>query len=110
MASWIHLRVVGVTFEGRQDMLRELATKGYDHKAKIVREPDNKFDSNAVAVHVGDMQIGYLERGWWKTFVRGGPTRNRIIKVIKTEEEVAVRLLIPQSGEGTYGARVVIGT
>lgn len=42
-----HSKIVGVTFEGRQDIIARL---GGDEQLRFRREPDNQYDSNAVAV------------------------------------------------------------
>lgn len=57
-ADWFYTKVAGVTFEGRQDVLAELAA---EEPAALVREPDNAHDPNAIRVvdRVG-RQIGFL--------------------------------------------------
>lgn len=45
----ILVKVAGVTFEGRQGIISMLSGK---EPVRIVAEPDNKFDKNALAVHV----------------------------------------------------------
>lgn len=63
----VDLKVVGVTFtnedtgEKRADIIRELMNKNpEDIKIQLVREPDNKFDINAIKVLANDKQIGYI--------------------------------------------------
>lgn len=55
--------VVGVTFEGRQEIIRQLT--GYE-ACRIVPEPDNPYDKNALAVQVklSDeiVKIGYVAK------------------------------------------------
>lgn len=68
----VDLKVVGVTFrnegtgESRSTIIRELKAKYGDDvssiKIEIKREPDNKFDANAVMVLADGKQIGYLGR------------------------------------------------
>lgn len=68
----VDLKVVGVTFrnkgtgESRSAIIRELKEKYGDDvssiKVEIKREPDNKFDANAVMVLADGKQIGYLGR------------------------------------------------
>jgi single-stranded-DNA-specific exonuclease len=56
----IETRVVGVTFEGRQAVV-ELLTVG--ERVSLIRDPNNKFDPNAVKVVRWDrLQIGFLDR------------------------------------------------
>lgn len=45
----IYVKVAGVSFEGRQAYLEALLG---DEPVKIVPEPDNKYDANALAVHI----------------------------------------------------------
>lgn len=63
--------VVGVTFEGRQEvlgmMLERFTAKGTQFPAKLVLEDDNKFDQYAVKVQAelegyGFLDIGYVPR------------------------------------------------
>lgn len=69
MADVYNIAVAGVTFEGRQEALAEL------HKAQqagasittyLVREPDNKYDANAIKVLLecgdGPKHVGYVPR------------------------------------------------
>lgn len=42
-----HSKLVGVTFEGRQDLIKELSGS---EELRFRREPDNEYDKNAVAV------------------------------------------------------------
>lgn len=45
----LHIRVAGVTYEGRQEYLARLFG---NEPVRLIPEPENKFDSNALAVHV----------------------------------------------------------
>ena len=63
----VDLKVVGVTFtnedtgEKRADIIREMMEKNpQDIKVQLVREPENKFDTNAIKVLADDKQIGYI--------------------------------------------------
>lgn len=68
----VDLKVVGVTFsnEGtgrkRSEIIRELIAKYGDNTSDIAvelkREPDNKFDANAIMVVADGEQIGYLSK------------------------------------------------
>ncbi len=56
----IETRVVGVTYEGRQKTIADMEE---NEKILLVREPDNPFDCNAIAVkRVNGRCIGYLPR------------------------------------------------
>jgi single-stranded-DNA-specific exonuclease len=52
-------KVVGVSFEGRQNLVAGLAP---GDPLELVREPENPHDPNALAVHYGRLQLGYLRR------------------------------------------------
>ena len=63
--------VVGVTFEGRQEILDKFFKNTYkiggSYAVRLVREPDNKYDKNAVAVYLdlggSDFkQVGYISK------------------------------------------------
>ena len=63
----VDLKVVGVTFknedtgEKRADIIRELMNKKQDNiKIELVREPENKYDMNAIKVLADCKQIGYI--------------------------------------------------
>lgn len=66
--SNVDLKVVGVTFtnegtgEKRGEIIRELAgsKKPEDINITLVREPENKYDMNAIKVLADDRQIGYI--------------------------------------------------
>jgi single-stranded-DNA-specific exonuclease len=58
-ASHFHTKVVGVSFERRQDMLAGLS-EGLE--LSLERQPENPHDANAIAVKFGAMQIGFLKK------------------------------------------------
>ena len=74
----IIVHVVGTSFEGRQDLLLEASnycTSKFTPPAKLIREQDNKYDPDAVAVYIGvDFNkdkntwtfehVGYLPKGF----------------------------------------------
>lgn len=66
----VDLKVVGVTFtnedgEKRSDIIRELANQDIDSiDVQLVREPDNRYDMNAVKVLANDKQIGYIGKDY----------------------------------------------
>lgn len=57
-----HTKVAGVTFEGRQNIIKDLS-----NGTTIVfeRDPGNKYDPNAVKVLAEGKHIGFLPRGSW---------------------------------------------
>ncbi|HEY5348268.1 MAG TPA: HIRAN domain-containing protein [Candidatus Lustribacter sp.] len=52
-------KIVGVTFEGRQDLIAGLQPGA---QLELVRQPANAFDANAVAVHFGRLQLGFVRK------------------------------------------------
>lgn len=63
----VDLKVVGVTFtnedtkEKRADIIRELMdVDKASISIQLVREPENKYDINAIKVLANDKQIGYI--------------------------------------------------
>jgi single-stranded-DNA-specific exonuclease len=58
-APRFHTKIAGVSFEGRQDVIAGLRV-GAD--LELRREPKNPHDSNAIAVHYGNLQLGFFNR------------------------------------------------
>jgi len=54
-----YTKVVGVTFEGRQDVIGGLLPGA---PVELRREPDNPHDSNAIGVFFGALQTGFLRK------------------------------------------------
>jgi len=59
-ASSFFTKIVGVSFEGRQDHLHGLEA-GF--ALELRRQPDNPKDPNAIAVHYGAVQLGFIRAG-----------------------------------------------
>lgn len=60
-----YYKVVGVTFANpdgtsRQEIISKMQ-KG--NPVSLVREPNNLYDPNAIAVYFGEEQVGYIARG-----------------------------------------------
>ena len=66
MATQISLKVAGVTFEGRQLILKALYEAKAKPEVRLIQEPTNPYDSNAVKVEYnvsGDWKhVGYIEK------------------------------------------------
>lgn len=95
--------VVGVTFEGRQDILAELykiQEDGTELTGRLKREMENRYDSNAVAVEVEARQVGYIPKA----------LAAKLATRIDTEESidvVGVRIIKGEKDDRTvYGARI----
>lgn len=58
----VFIRVAGVTAEDRQEILKSLPYQT-EIKFKFVREPDNPFDKDAVAVYTEDnRKVGFVPK------------------------------------------------
>ncbi|MFW6026674.1 MAG: HIRAN domain-containing protein, partial [Candidatus Woesearchaeota archaeon] len=55
----LHTKVVGVTYENRQEYINLLSK---NQILNLVRQPDNKYDKNAIAVFDNDTQIGFIKK------------------------------------------------
>ncbi|MGA8474050.1 MAG: helicase-related protein [Candidatus Cybelea sp.] len=58
-APRFHTKIAGVSFEGRQDVIAGLRA---DAALELRREPNNPHDANAIAVHYGDLQLGFFNK------------------------------------------------
>jgi single-stranded-DNA-specific exonuclease len=58
-ASGFNTKVVGVSFEGRQDVVAGLEEGA---ALELRRQPDNAYDPNAIGVWFGALQLGFLKR------------------------------------------------
>jgi single-stranded-DNA-specific exonuclease len=58
-ASQFHTKVMGVSFEGRQDIIAGLRV---DTELVLERQPQNEFDPNAIAVRYGALQLGFVRK------------------------------------------------
>ncbi len=58
-ARRFNTKVVGVSFEGRQDAIAGLHEGA---ELELRRRPDNPYDANAVAVHFGALPLGFLRK------------------------------------------------
>lgn len=64
----VHTKIVGTTFEGRQDLLAECKLQGVT-ELRLVPDPHNRFDCNAIAIEANitdrndstqTVRLGYL--------------------------------------------------
>lgn len=58
----VDMKVVGVTFANEDGSSRKETILGMTTASPVdlIREPDNKYDKNAIKVITGDKQIGYI--------------------------------------------------
>ena len=99
----IKFRVVGVTFEGRQAVLKELDNVG---GAEIVLQADleNEYDENAVAVYAklggGLKQAGYVPR-------EGAPIVKKLLAHDGFEPEATMDW-VSKGSKNTFGMHITI--
>jgi hypothetical protein len=96
--------VVGVTFEGRQDLLAKLHSiqeKGDTVlTGQLKREAENPYDPNAVAVEVVTSQIGYIPKALAAKLAARIDSGESI-------DVVGVRIIMGSKDNRTvYGARI----
>jgi single-stranded-DNA-specific exonuclease len=58
-ATGFNTKVVGVSFEGRQDVVAGVRPGA---PLELRRQPDNAYDPNAIGVWLGALQLGFLKR------------------------------------------------
>ena len=68
MDGYGYLAVVGES--QYQPVLEQIAQRGRIHWAKLVPEPGNAFDTNAVMVEIDGQTVGYLSRGEARRYQR----------------------------------------
>ena len=85
MSNFLYFKVRGVTFEGRQEIIAKLAGS---EPARIVPEPTNPYDPNALAIHVataeGVKHIGYVPKenaAELAPFLEGEPLTGQIVAI-----------------------------
>ncbi len=61
IADWphFHTKIAGVSFEGRQDYIAGLRAGA---QLELHRQPENPHDRNAIAVHYGNLQLGFFNK------------------------------------------------
>lgn len=59
MTEPIFSKIAGVSFEGRQDLIKDL--KAGD-ELQVERDPKNEYDSHAVKILHNKIQIGFINR------------------------------------------------
>ncbi len=110
-ASAFNTKVVGVSFEGRQDVVAGVLP---GTALDLRRDPGNAYDPNAIGVWFGALQIGFLKReiaarlapnidGGERyraevTAITGGGTKAFGINIYVTRERVAARAALPSTG------------
>lgn len=113
LASY-HSKIVGVTFEGRQDVIATL--KG-NEPLRFRREPENEYDSNAVAIDVltkdgymGVDNMDTIETDAWLPIGYIARDKNQELAGVLTDGRFANIKLSEVTGGGdkAYGVNVYI--
>lgn len=102
-ATSFHSKIVGVSFEGRQDTIAGLREGA---ALELVREPENENDPNAIAVSYGALRLGYIRAGIAKHLaplvdagaryrarvenLTGGGAKNRGVNILITRDADAI--------------------
>ncbi len=95
-ASGFNTKVVGVSFEGRQDVVAGVAPGAV---LELRRQPDNPHDPNAIAVWYGALQLGFLKR----------PIAARIAPNVDAGEHYSARVTaITGGGARSWGINVYV--
>lgn len=88
MTDFPNVLVVGMHFRGGEAK-QAAAAVPIGTVLRLVREPENQFDFNAIKVFLEDMHLGYLERGqaaWISPHMDAG-IEFRCIVTDKTEQK-----------------------
>ncbi|MBW6469359.1 MAG: single-stranded-DNA-specific exonuclease RecJ, partial [Coriobacteriia bacterium] len=97
-ADYFHTKLAGVTFEGRQDVVARLSP---GTPLRVVRQPDNPHDANAIALHEAHGgQVGFFNRR----------LAGALAPVIDAGVEYDVEVADVTGGEGgrSYGVNVLV--
>jgi len=117
-ATHFYTKVVGVTFEGRQDVVGGMVEGS---PIELRRQPENPFDPNAIGVWTGRLQLGYIRRQIAREIARhmdagerysasigsltGGGTKNFGLNISIVRENAKQAPILP--AEGTASASVL---
>jgi hypothetical protein len=104
-----HSKLVGVTFEGRQDVIEQL---NGDEELRFRREPENEYDSNAVAVDVWleGVDLDNDDRSGWKPIGYIARDKNSELAELLTDgRHASIKISdITGGGEKALGVNVYI--
>lgn len=104
-----HTKLVGVTFEGRQDIIKMLQG---GEQLQVRREADNKYDKNAVAVDVFidiDSEGGDLVGEWYPIGYIAKDKNSDIAATLDAGNEVDISLSSLTGGDDkSYGVNVYV--
>lgn len=105
-----HSKLVGVTFEGRQDVIKDMVG---GEKLRFRREPDNEYDSNAVAVDalvwIGDVPNTDQAEEWNPIGYIAKDKNVELAKVLDEDKHAKITLSEVTGGDDkAYGVNVEI--
>lgn len=110
-----HSKLVGVTFEGRQDVIAQLEG---DEELRFRREPDNEYDKNAVAVDVllSSGTVGFddnttveVDEEWLPIGYIARDKNEELAQVLSDGKHATIQLSDITGGDGkSYGVNVYI--
>lgn len=96
MPSQFYSKIVGVTFDNRQQYVRRLVA---GQELRLVRDSANPYDHNAIAVYDGPHQLGFLRKEVAESLA---PEMDRGVRVRASVEEVTGQ------DYGNYGANIKV--
>ena len=106
-ASSFHTKVAGVTFEGRQEVLKQLVAPC---PLRLVRDPENAYDENAIAVCAGAADASGQDRFSGQIGFLNARLATRLAPVI--DEGVPYDAILEQVTGGeegrSYGANILV--
>jgi single-stranded-DNA-specific exonuclease len=95
-ATGFNTKVVGVSFEGRQDVVAGLRV---GETVELRRDAENAFDPNAIGIYYGVLQLGYLKR----------PIAQRIAPNIDAGERYTAEVTaITGGGSRSFGINIYV--
>jgi hypothetical protein len=105
-----HSKLVGVTFEGRQDTIKLL---NGDEQLRFRREPENEYDPNAVAVdalvYIGDIPNQNALDEWVPIGYIAKDKNSELAEVLMDGRHASIKLNeVTGGGDKSYGVNVNI--
>ena len=89
------VRVVGAFYRGAEAVEATAALQPGD-TLSVKREPENEYDQNAVAVYLGSIHIGYIERGqaaWLSPWLDQDVSYNCVVQELMTHRNTIYPLV-----------------
>lgn len=96
--QFVTFRVAGTSF--RQEALKKLVEVGFKNKIKLVREPDNEYDANAIKIFVISSED--------ETLFVGYVPKEIAAQVVGCKKGVIKKVTIYGGGDKNYGCAIDI--